>query len=152
MTYYSNPPSGGSFQCYPNTQAPYDEIIACPEGDFQVAYKCPGQGLGLYLNYTCPSTERVPTCYQWSNDVSDYILADGCTVTNYYNGNTTCSCSMPEITPSTAPTSLPTDSSGGSGSGNGGGSGSGTSSGSAMGMVVVMRIVMAMALVMAMVM
>ena len=74
MTYYSNPPSGGSFQCYPNTQAPYDEIIACPEGDFQVAYKCPGQGLGLYLNLYSSDDFIQSTLLLWVVSDMNFIL------------------------------------------------------------------------------
>ena len=80
---------GSSVSCE-ITGSAYSVVGACSRGS-EVTLLCPGDQTGS-INYTCPEYRPVPQCTFWSEEVSDFVVNQACTVLNYTSTNTTCSC------------------------------------------------------------
>jgi hypothetical protein len=84
--------------CYPNTDRPYEVNITCPSEGFIFSHICPGVGVGGALNYSCPSTEKVPECFTFDSSTGDYLQAENCRVVDVFPFDpfsTTCECDLP---------------------------------------------------------
>jgi hypothetical protein len=98
VVYYANPPYRSSFMCYPNSDRPYEVNITCPSEGFIFSHICPGEGVGGALNYSCPSTEKVPECFTFDSSTGDYSQAENCRVVDvspFDPFSTTCECDLP---------------------------------------------------------
>jgi len=106
VEYYSFAPERGIFMCFPNEgggQA-YPVNITCQEVDYSFPYECPGHGYGGPLNYSCPTTERIPKCFMYDESADSFSLAHHCSVVQvpttddprlpYDARETTCDCSL----------------------------------------------------------
>jgi hypothetical protein len=70
--------------------------IDCPEGE--VYYTCGELNLGR-LNYTCPSTYRVPICLTADVSVPHAQPDSRCHVTSFSENSTVCQCDLVDVDP-----------------------------------------------------